>query len=661
MQRRDFIRLGLCTAGLAAWPRWGCTADAVRTDLQAQLLALAEEQQRRRRERFAAVSTPQQLAELQGELRASFLKLLGEMPGDRDVPPVRKLGQIEAEDYSIEKLLIESFPGYFVPALLYKPRRQDGPRPGVISPCGHSAVGKAATTYQMLHVNLALRGYVVLTYDPVGQGERSQFWDADRGQSRYNLLCGEHAVLGNPLYLLGSSLAKYRIWDGLRALDYLASRGEVDRTRLACVGNSGGGTLTAYIAALDPRVAVAAICCYITTLPLRMANRIEADPDADPEQDIFGFVSEGIDHAGLLALRAPRPTLLGAARFDYFPIEGTRESFAEARRLYAVAGAADKIARVEAAERHGLSLPLREGVYDWFDRHLLGRADEDPVKETAVQPRPARELLVCPDGQVNLSQRSRPLLPMALEQFERRPKRPLWTLRELLQVDLAEASPEIATIAEGASDSRTTVLCINGNETPDWRKERGLLDALAAEGHAVQIVDPRGAGQQRLSRAVKGHDYADPLCGVEENVAYNAFLVGKSLMGMRVSDVLAAVQRSQKEVPARRVVLCARGDAALVALFAAAVELSISRLAVEDLRLSYRGLFAADAMPINAASIVPGLLAHVGDLPEVLAKIAPRKVLISAAAQAPAEQLSAEFVADRFTARPRLLLDWLGR
>ena len=98
----------------------------------------------------------------------------------------------------------------------------------MLSPCGHSTVGKAEGTYQIFHINLAKRGYVVLTYDPVGQGERSQFWDAKKGRSQFNLSCGEHAVLGNPLYLIGSNLARYRIWDGMRALDYLASRPEVD-------------------------------------------------------------------------------------------------------------------------------------------------------------------------------------------------------------------------------------------------------------------------------------------------------------------------------------------------------------------------------------------------------------------------------------------------
>src|SRR5439155_26131962 len=146
-----------------------------------------------------------------------------------------------------------------------------------------------------------------------------------------------------------------------------------DAERIGCVGNSGGGTLTAYVSALDPRVKAAAIGCYITTLPRRMGNRIEKDPDADPEQDIFAFVSEGIDHAGLLALRVPRPTLLGTAIRDFFPIEGARESFDEVKRLYQVAGVGSQFSRVEADAGHGLSLTLRQAAYAWFDQWLAGR------------------------------------------------------------------------------------------------------------------------------------------------------------------------------------------------------------------------------------------------------------------------------------------------
>jgi dienelactone hydrolase len=383
------------------------------------------------------------------------------------VPPAKILSTIEAEDYVIEKLVFESSPGYFVSALLYKPRRITGRVPGVISPCGHSPVGKAASTYQILHINLVKRGYIVLTYDPVGQGERSQFWNADKKKSRFDLVCGEHAVLGNPLYLLGTNLARYRIWDGIRAIDYLAALPEVDAERIGCVGNSGGGTLTAYISALDPRVKAAAIGCYITTLPRRMGNRIQADPDADPEQDLFGFVGEGIDHAGLLALRVPRPTLLATAQFDFFPIEGARESFAEAKKLYQVAGAAERVAMVEAAEKHGLSLPLRQAIYAFFDRWLAGRKVETEASEIAVNPRPAKDLLVCKDEQVNVTFQSRHLLTLALDEFDSRkkPARDRTPLAELLRLDPQEADYRTIEIAGGKPVGQTLVVCVNGNES----------------------------------------------------------------------------------------------------------------------------------------------------------------------------------------------------
>ncbi len=321
--RREFFELALAApAGLASASALAARTEHALVDIHEQLLELAVRQEDARRARFSAVKSRSQLESLQTSLRGSFLRLLDGLPTAAGPPSVQKTGTIEADDYIIEKLVFESFPGYFVPALLYKPTKLAAPVPGVLSPCGHSTTGKAAGPYQILHINLAKRGYVVLTYDPVGQGERSQYWDATRGRSLFDLGCGEHAVLGNPLYLLGTSLARYRIWDGIRGLDYLTSLPEVDASKIGCVGNSGGGTLTSYIAALDPRVTAAAIGCYITTLRRRMGNRIQQDPSADPEQDIFGFVSEGIDHAGLLAMTAPRPTLLCTARFDFFPIEG---------------------------------------------------------------------------------------------------------------------------------------------------------------------------------------------------------------------------------------------------------------------------------------------------------------------------------------------------
>src|SRR5207244_12692590 len=104
---------------------------------------------------------------------------------------------------------------------------------------------------------LVQRGYVVICWDPVGQGERSQFWDTKAEKSRYNLICAEHAVMGNMAYLVGANLARWEIWDGIRAVDYLLTRPEVDRRRINITGTSGGGFQTAQIAALDARIKVA--------------------------------------------------------------------------------------------------------------------------------------------------------------------------------------------------------------------------------------------------------------------------------------------------------------------------------------------------------------------------------------------------------------------
>ena len=375
----------------------------------------------------------------------------------------------------------------------------------------------------------------------------------------------------------------------------------MDAKRIGCIGNSGGGTLTAYIAALDPRVRAAVSSCYITTLPRRMGNRIQRDPEADPEQDIFGFVTEGIDHAGLLALRAPLPTQINAAQLDFFPIEGARETHAEVKKLYEAANAGDRLSIAEAAEKHGLTLPLREAAYTFFDRWLAERK-EPRGKEIPVKPRPAKELLVCADGQVNLTFKSRPLLPLAWEEFQKRKKAAKVSLKELLRLDPSQADFRLTEIPGGKGNS-TRIVCINGIDSPDWREEKGFLDALAAKGFEVAILDPRGVGKLRVPLEVKGHGYGDPLVGVEENIAYNAFLVGKSLLGMRVTDLLAGLARFKTK--ATRTVVCARRDAALVACLAAAIDPRIQAVAVEEMLPTYRPFFQADAPPINAASILP--------------------------------------------------------
>ena len=154
--------------------------------------------------------------------------------------------------------------------------------------------------------------------------------------------------MGNLAYLAGTNLARWEIWDGIRAVDYLLTRPEVDPDRINITGTSGGGFQAAHVAALDPRIKVAAPSCYFTALPMRVYNRIFKDPDSDPEQDLYGMISNGVDHPGLLLLMYPRPVFVAAAVLDFFPIEGTRKSFREVAELYSQFGHEDRIAMTRA-------------------------------------------------------------------------------------------------------------------------------------------------------------------------------------------------------------------------------------------------------------------------------------------------------------------------
>src|SRR5207245_9936693 len=253
--------------------------------------------------------------------------------------------------------------------------------PAVLVPAGHAADGKFH--YQALSQRLAGRGYVVISWDPVGQGERSQFWDPKARKSRYNLICAEHAVMGNLAYLAGANLARWEAWDGIRAVDYLLTRPEVDGERIGITGTSGGGTQTVLIAVLDPRIKVVVPSCYITALPMRMSNRIFVDPDSDPEQDLYGMISNGVDHPGLLLMMYPRPVFVAAAVLDFFPIEGTRQTFREVESLYTQFDHSDRIAMTESYNQHEYSLENQEAALNFLDHltQLPPKRGLPPIKE----------------------------------------------------------------------------------------------------------------------------------------------------------------------------------------------------------------------------------------------------------------------------------------
>ncbi|HEX9189087.1 MAG TPA: acetylxylan esterase, partial [Vicinamibacteria bacterium] len=415
-----------------------------------------------RRERFARVKTEADLLALQAELRGKVLDVIGGLPEARTPLRARVAGTIPMDGYRIDKLVFESLPGIHVTALVYVPDAPAGKKPAVLLACGHSPVGKAHPGYQEIAARLARRGYVVLCWDPVGQGERSQFWDRSRGRSRYNLVCGEHAVLGNLATLAGTSLVRTMVWDGMRAVDYLLTRDDVDGDRLAVTGTSGGGFQALYLGALDTRIAAVLPSCFPTALPMRMANRIFEDPDSDPEQDPPGLVSEGIDHPGLLLLAWPRPLHVSAAVLDFFPIEGTRQAMREVAAFYRRFGHGDRIALSEGYHKHQYSAENQAKAFAFLDR-AFGRKGT-PVL-TGVKALPPEALRCTPSGQVREDlggrslvdvirddARARPPSPRAIGETYRGPGYP--GIRDWAVVPFTGAAPRDAIAWEAAGTDR---------------------------------------------------------------------------------------------------------------------------------------------------------------------------------------------------------------
>jgi hypothetical protein len=574
-----------------------------------------------RQEGFARAKAEADLFALQAEIRRKVLDVIGGLPGDKTPLNAHVTGTIAMDGYRIEKLVFESLPGLHVTALVYVPEPPAGRRPAVLVACGHSALGKAYPPYQEIAVRLVRRGYVVLCWDPVGQGERSQFWDRARGRSRYNLVCGEHAVLGNFATIAGTSLVRYMVWDGMRAVDYLLARPGVDAEQLAITGTSGGGFQSTWIGALDRRLAVILPSCFPTALPMRMANRIFEDPDSDPEQDPPGLVAEGIDHPGLLLLAYPRALHVSAAVLDFFPIEGTRKTMREVAALYRRFGHDDRIALSEGYHNHQYSAENQANAFAFLDR-AFGR----PVGGSFAPAKTlAPEALRCtPSGQVREDLGGRSLLEVIRDDARAQPPAAR-TIAEVYSgpgypgirgwpaVAFAGVAPRDAIAWEAAGRDRVGTalvdryrlyhsgglviplvhvrragaprgnvllrLGLEGKIRPgDWAE----VEALLADGHEVVSFDPRGLGETRMRYKAASIDdpdlappgeeaaYASPLSGVLANHVYNAQLLGRPYLFEMIEDVEIVSRFARERLGAREVAIDAPGEARLLARAAAA-------------------------------------------------------------------------------------------
>ena len=325
------------------------------------------------------------------EVREKIRQSFGPFPEKTPLKP-RVTGVVERDGYKIENVIFESRPGFLVTANLYVPKGREFPLPGVVGTCGHSSNGKAETAYQSFSQGLARMGYVVLIYDPIGQGERLQYPD-EKLKSRIGVGVREHLYAGNQQFLVGDFFGAWRAWDGIRALDYLLSREEVDPNQVGVTGNSGGGTMTTWLCGVEPRWTMAAPSCFVTTFRRNMENELPADTEQCPPKAL----ALGLDHADFLAAQAPDPVIILGKEKDYFDARGAEEVLGRLKRLYKLLGAEDDVALFLGPTHHGYSQENREAMYGWFNR-ATKVSDGQTEPELTIEKDPA--IWCTPNGQV---------------------------------------------------------------------------------------------------------------------------------------------------------------------------------------------------------------------------------------------------------------------
>jgi cephalosporin-C deacetylase-like acetyl esterase len=592
-------------------------------------------------------------------VRQDVLEAMGGLPGSRTPLNARITGRLERDGYRIEHLVFESQPDFFVTANVYVPEEGPGPYPAVLGTAGHSDVGKAADLYQHVWVNLARRGIIALAFDPPGQGERLEYFDPAAGKSTVGAGTREHDHVGKQALLTGTSIARYFSWDGIRALDYLLTRSDVDPKRIGAAGNSGGGTQAAWLGIVEPRLSAIDSSCYITS----WSALWHGPGPQDMEQTLPGFLSRGLDFPDMLIAAAPRPYLVSSAARDFFPIEGARATVAEARAAYAALGAADRLDHVENDAQHGWSQPLREAAYRWFGRWWLDGSAASRAAEPPFTPEAAEALRATPTGQVSTSYaQSRTMFDLNADRARRlassRGRVTKNRLRELLQVSGAVANSN--TVDAGLQVTiarRAAAPPIDGLRTEQL--ELTLAGDLAlparlvhprarARGSAVvaATTDPAGSGGDEAARPaaewarlgyltllldVRGTGALAPEKGQsgysgDYQLAARAWLLGTSVVAWQTRDLVAGLSLLERELPDAKAerVLAVDGLTAPAGVFAAALH-PIRELWVTGGIVSYLDVATTRAYAAPARLFVPGVL-EVTDLPEAMALAAPAAI-----------------------------------
>ncbi len=611
-----------------------------------------------RQEEVSAISTLSGWRERQKKIRETLDEIVGPFP-DRTPLNARVTRTIKKEGFRVEHIIYESQPGFYVTSSMYIPDLARGAKaPAILYCSGHTSQGYRSNLYQHKITNLVKKGFIVFAFDPVGQGERLEYYDPDTDKSIVGGPTREHSYAGAQAFLSGSSQAKYMIWDGIRAVDYLYSRNEVDHERIGITGRSGGGTQSSHIAAMDDRIYAAAPEAYITTF----TRLLQTIGPQDAEQNLFKGIKRGIDHADLLAARAPKPALMVTTTNDFFSIQGARETAREVHELYRAYGHPGNFGMVEDIEGHASTKKNKEAMYAFFQKHLNNPGCSLDMEVEILSD---DELMVTATGQISTSLKGETVFSLNRQYAEK--------LLENLEKSRENLQSHLTTVAENAEKlsgfTRPRDICepvftgrvqregymiekyfLQGEgdyvipylmAVPDQADSRMLL-YLHQEGKAAEatpggeiewfvrkgftVIAPDLVGTGETGPGVfRGDSYID---GISYNIWFGSVLIGRSIAGIRAGDISRLVRLTEKMTRKGPIYALARGNVSPELLHAAVFEPSIKRIALVEPNASYRSIVMNRFYdPVFIHSSVPAALTAY-DLPDLASLLAPRKLML---------------------------------
>ncbi len=601
--------------------------------------------------RYAGLDSRAEAEAYVRDVQEKIQQCFGRWPEKTPLNP-RVTGTVERDEYRIENIIFESRPGLLVTANLYIPKGHPFPLPGVVGTCGHSTNGKAAEPYQGFAQGLARLGYVVLIYDPIGQGERLQYPN-DRLKSRIGVGVREHLYAGNQQFLVGEFFGAWRAWDGIRALDYLLTRKEVDPRQIGVTGNSGGGTMTTWLCGVERRWTMAAPSCFVTTFLCNTENELPADTEQCPPQTL----ALGLDHCDFLAAMAPKPVIILAKEMDYFDVRGSGRAYERLRRLYGLLGAAEDIGLFIGPGYHGYSRESREAMYRWFNR---ATCISDAQTEPKLTIEKDETLWCAPKGQV-CELNSRPVYSFTAEKAKalarKRPKEfalpelqaQVRTLLRLPKADdtppeyrilrnwrsrgypkprwttyVVETEPGIQAVVyrlgkeqllsrPRADASRAILYVAHHSSDAELRDEPLIRELIQAEPDvALYTVDVRGIGESRPDTC--DQDSFLDAYGSDYFYAIHSIMLDRPYIGQRTYDVLRVLDwlgsAGHDEIH-----LVGRGWGALPATFAALLSDRVKQVTLKNALTSYQDIAESQDYAWPLSTLVPNILTTL-DLPD---------------------------------------------